>query len=130
MQDFIFWLIIFLIIALWVGIIWFYNKPKWGWLPRERAKYYQEHIKRASKMSSMEQIMQYDKIFSYILKDYGYEWTLSDQLRNNPSIVKDMKLAWSLHKLRNKLAHDLTEISDKTLKSEAEKFRQLLLKLL
>lgn len=74
--------------------------------------------------------MQYDKILSHILREYGYEWNVGDQLKARPKVIINIDEVWRLHKLRNRLAHELTEISSSTLKNEATNFKKVLTTLL
>lgn len=45
-------------------------------------------------------------------------------------MVKNLNVIWSLHKLRNKLAHDMEPISIDLLERKAQEFEKEVLKLL
>jgi hypothetical protein len=129
-MEYIFWWIFALIIFTGLFLVWYYSRRKKSWLTPERIKYYRNQIQRTQDDSPTERIIQCDKILSHILRDYGYEWTVADQLRWNPRILRDIDETWRLHKLRNKLAHDLHDFHDSMLIREARNFERLLLDLL
>lgn len=129
-MEYIFWWIFALIIFTGLFLVWYYSRPKKSGLTPDRIKYYKNQIQRARDDSPIERIIQYDKILSHILRDYGHEGTLADQLRANPRILRDIDETWRLHKLRNKLAHDLHDFHDSMLLREARNFERLLLELL
>jgi hypothetical protein len=69
-------------------------------------------------------------IMHHILKDYGYSGNVGDQLKAKPRMIHNLNTIWSLHKLRNKLAHDMDLISPDLLERKAEEFEKEVLKLL
>jgi hypothetical protein len=129
-ENFLFYFIFGVIILLGIWLLWYFGRPKKRWLTSQKITYYKNQIKRVRENSSTERILQYDKILSYILAEYGYEWTLGDQLKSRPHELYDIEEVWRLHKLRNKLAHDLHELSESTLKKEATRYEKLLFDLL
>ena len=74
--------------------------------------------------------MRYDIIMHHILKDYGYSGTVGDQLKAKPRMMNNLNAIWSLHKLRNKLAHDMGTVSADLLERKAQEFEEEILKLL
>ncbi len=74
--------------------------------------------------------MRYDMIMHHILKDYGYSGNVGDQLKAKPRMIHNLDAIWSLHKLRNKLAHSMDIISVDLLEKKAQEFEKEVLKLL
>lgn len=74
--------------------------------------------------------MRYDMILHHILKDYGYSGTVGDQLKAKPRMITNIDTFWSLHKLRNKLAHDMETVSPGLLERKADEFEKIILNLL
>jgi len=74
--------------------------------------------------------MKYDVVLHHILKDYGYSGNVGDQLKAKPRVIHDLNTIWSLHKLRNKLAHSMDTISEELLERKAEEFEKEILRLL
>ncbi len=123
------WVLIWIVI-LWIILLFLYwtkRKPK---LSKDRIWYYQKEIKKCVYSSPQDKIIQYDKILNYILKDLWYEWNLADQLKQNPKEIKDIQTIWKLHKLRNRLAHELSPIANNILLNESKNFEKELFKLL
>ena len=120
-----------IVIILLVGVFltfWFTPKKQ---LKKDKKNYYQKEIQKASTLPSpTERIIRYDMIMHHILKDYGYSGTVGDQLKAKPRVIKDINAIWSLHKLRNKLAHSLETVSEGLLERKADEYEKELLKLL
>jgi len=74
--------------------------------------------------------MKYDNILHHILKEYGYQGTLGDQLKAKPLIIDNLDTIWNLHKLRNRLAHDMEAISASVLENKSREFEKEVLRLL
>lgn len=100
-------------------------------LKKDKKSYYQKEIQKVSTLPSpSERIMRYDMIMHHILKDYGYSGNVGDQLKAKPRMINNLNVIWSLHKLRNKLAHDMEPISVDLLEKKAQEFEKEVLKLL
>ncbi len=100
-------------------------------LSKSQKTYYKQEIQKTSTLPSLqEQILQYDKILNHILRDYGYSGTVGDQLKAKPRMMKNLNTIWSLHKLRNKLAHDMEPVSVDLLDKKAREFEKEILRLL
>jgi hypothetical protein len=100
-------------------------------LKKDKKNYYQKEIQKISTLpSSTERIIRYDMIMHHILKDYGYSGTVGDQLKAKPRMISNLDAVWSLHKLRNKLAHSMEIISEGLLEKKANEFEKVVLKLL
>jgi hypothetical protein len=51
-------------------------------------------------------------------------------LKKHPSEIDDINHIWELHKLRNTLAHDISDIDEKLLNKKAIEFEKELLNLI
>lgn len=128
-MEYIFAVIIIIIPLLGVFFTFWFSKQRE--LRKDKKDEYKNDIQKISILSSpSEQIMKYDIILHRILKDYGYSWNVCDQLKAKPRMINNLNTIWSLHKLRNKLAHDMEPISVDLLKKNAQEFEKELLKLL
>ena len=65
------------------------------------------YIQKAEVEDAAEKIVQYDKIYHHILKSLGYRWSFGEILKRNPKEIRNLNEVWELHKLRNRLVHDL-----------------------
>lgn len=74
--------------------------------------------------------MRYDMIMHHILKDFGYSGTVGDQLKAKPRVISNLDTVWSLHKLRNKLAHSMETVSHELLERKADEFKKVVINLL
>lgn len=128
-MEYIFLAIIILILLVGVFVTFRFSGKKN--LSKSQKTYYKQEIQKTSTLPSLqEQILQYDKILNHILKDYGYNGTVGDQLKAKPRIINNLNTIWSLHKLRNKLAHDMEPVSVDLLDKKAQEFEKEILRLL
>lgn len=120
-----------IIIILLVGVFLTFRFSGKKELKKDKKSYYQKEIQKVSVLpSSSERIMRYDMIMHHILKDYGYSGNVWDQLKAKPRMINNLNVIWGLHKLRNKLAHDMEPISPDLLEKKAQEFEKEVLKLL
>lgn len=91
-----------------------------------------DRIKKYSNpsFSRREKILEYDKFYHTILKEVWYSWTFADILKKHPSEIDNINHIWELHKLRNKLAHDISDIDEKLLNKKSIEFEKELFALL
>ncbi|MDD2487235.1 MAG: hypothetical protein PHS92_02615 [Candidatus Gracilibacteria bacterium] len=129
MESYIFWGTFLLVIVLGMAILFFVKRKKKG-LSGERIEFYKKEIKKCYYSSASEKILRYDKILNHILKDFGYEGTLGEQLKKNPAVIGNIQEIWKLHKVRNQIAHELGQLSEVKLINDAKKFERELLKIL
>lgn len=75
--------------------------------------------------SPTERIMGYDKVLDHVLAAAGHTGTLGEKLKKKPDILSGkLEEAWRLHKIRNRVAHDLDSVNG--LERHAEEYRKLL----
>jgi len=128
-MEYFFLTIIILILLVGVFLTFRFSGKKQ--LTKGQRNYYRKEIQKVSTLpSSSERIMRYDMIMYHILKDYGYSGTVGDQLKAKPRMMKNLNAIWSLHKLRNKLAHDMDTVSAGLLERKAQEFEKEVLRLL
>jgi len=82
------------------------------------------YVKKAEQEDPNEQIIEYDKIYHHILKDLGYRGSFGEILKRNPREIKNINDVWELHKLRNRLVHDLRQ-PKKNLEKEALRYKKI-----
>ncbi|MFA6091017.1 MAG: hypothetical protein WC774_04560 [Candidatus Gracilibacteria bacterium] len=120
-----------IVIILLVGVFLTFRFSGAKHLKKDKKSYYEKEIQKVTILpSSTERIMRYDMIMHHILKDYSYSGTVGDQLKAKPRIMKNLNTIWSLHKLRNKLAHDMEPVSTDLLEKKAQEFEKEILRLL
>ena len=59
--------------------------------------------------SDKEKLIDYDKLYHKILQKFWYNWTFWEILKTKPNEIWNLNKVWKLHKLRNKLVHDVDE---------------------
>lgn len=128
-MEYLFLTVIILVLLFGVFLtFWFSGKKE---LKKDKKAYYQKEIQKVSTLPSpTERIMRYDMIMHHILKDYGYSGTVGDQLKAKPRMMNNLNVIWSLHKLRNKLAHSMETVSTDLLERKADEFEKEILRLL
>lgn len=120
-----------IVIILLVGVFLTFGFSPKKHLKKDKKSYYQKEIQKISALPSpTERIMRYDMVMHHILKDYGYSGTVGDQLKAKPRVITNLDAIWSLHKLRNKLAHSMETVSEGLLERKAEEFEKAVLRLL
>ena len=94
----------------------------WRSITKKECNEFVCYIEKAEKEDSVEQIIEYDKIYHHILKSLGYRWSFWEILKRNPKEIKNINDVWEVHKLRNRLVHDLKQ-PKKNLDKEALRYR-------
>lgn len=121
----IIFLLIFIIITLFWLYLGFFYKKRVKKIEKWRFDYLKKRIKIASSSdnSFSEQIIQIDKIYHSILKEIWYSWTFWEILKQKPAFIDDIDRVWKLHKLRNKLAHDLDTVPQTILRKSSQEYK-------
>lgn len=115
------------LLALYLSIV-FGKKSK---LSQDKKNYYKNKIVLIEKEDWYKQIIQYDSILSNMLKDLWYNWWLWEQLKKKPKIISwKLNEIWELHKLRNKIAHELWNTNEELLRKSATRYKVILLSIL
>jgi len=121
-MEILIWIILVLVIGIWIYFAFFYKKKTW--FSSEQVKNFNKKMKliKSPSYSEREKILELDKLFHYILKQYWYKWTFWDILKQEPICIEDLNEVWRLHKIRNKLAHDFEEFEIIRLKKEVKRY--------
>jgi len=129
-------LVLFLIILSFIFLIWIYLGFFWKNKSKKKLSIdiekYKNHIKNINRWdkSFKEQILDYDKIYHNILKEAWYNWSFWEILKQKPSIISDIDNIWKLHKLRNKLTHDMDDFEKVFLQKKSKEYKKEVEKLL
>lgn len=124
----IIWIVLFLCVIT-IYLSFKYSKKKK--LPLKRKHYYSNKLAQIEKEDYYKQIILFDSMLSNILKELWYEWWLWEQLRRKPTIIfKQLNPIWELHKLRNRIAHELWVINENLLKNSAARYKQIITEIL
>lgn len=105
-------------ILILLGILFFLWVIYWGFsiiakyskesLSKEDRKELKKNFTEAKKIKSeREKMIFYDKIMHNILLKLWYKWTFWEILKQKPIQVENLNKVWELHKIRNKLVHEL-----------------------
>jgi len=117
------------IVIFWIFLIFKFSKNKK--LSKDNINFFKKNIEFINKINSKkEQIIDYDKIYHKILLELWYKWTFGEILKSKPSQINNLQNIWELHKLRNKLSHDLDIIDEKILSKKSQDFKNELFILL
>ncbi len=130
MITYIFFWITLLVVVIWIFVLFIWWNKKSQKLSKNKIDFYKKEIKKCAYFSLNEKIIFYDKILNHILIDLWYTWNLWEQLRKNPKEIKNIQEIWRLHKLRNRISHELWVISNTDLIKEGNNFEKEINKLL
>lgn len=127
-----FLLLLVIVFLFWIFVIFYFKFKYKKSLAKSKIDFFTKKIKiiSHSPFSQREKILEYDKFYHNILKEAWYNWTFWDILKSKPSQIQDINHVWDLHKLRNKLAHDMSDISENILNKKALEYEKELLNLL
>ena len=75
---------------------------------------------------SKEAILDADKLLDYALSRKGFEGSLGEKLKAAGPKFSDINSVWEAHKLRNKIAHELADLSDGEAKRALSNFKKAL----
>lgn len=93
------------VIYWWFSIIAKYSKES---LSKQDRKELKKNFTDAKKIkSNREKMIFYDKIMHNILLKLWYKWTFWEILKQKPIQIENLNKVWELHKIRNKLVHEL-----------------------
>jgi len=95
-------------LVFWISIILKFSKKK---KLSEADKKELKNIFKNMKVnkSDKEKLIDYDKLYHKILQKFWYNWTFWEILKTKPNEIWNLNKVWELHKLRNKLVHDVDE---------------------
>lgn len=95
-------------LVFWISIILkFSKKKKLSEDDKKELKNIFKNMKTSK--SDKEKLIDYDKLYHKILQRFWYNWTFWEILKTKPNEIWNLNKVWELHKLRNKLVHDVDE---------------------
>lgn len=95
-------------LVFWISIILkFSKKKKLSEADKKELKNIFKNMK--TNKSDKEKLIDYDKLYHKILQKFWYNWTFWEILKTKPNEIWNLNKVWELHKLRNKLVHDVDE---------------------
>lgn len=95
-------------LVFWISIILkFSKKKKLSEADKKELKSIFKNMK--VNKSDKEKLIDYDKLYHKILQRFWYNWTFWEILKTKPNEIWNLNKVWELHKLRNKLVHDVDE---------------------
>ena len=95
-------------LVFWISIILKFSKKKK--LSEDDKKELKNIFKNMKvNKSDKEKLIDYDKLYHKILQKFWYNWTFWEILKTKPNEIWNLNKVWELHKLRNKLVHDVDE---------------------
>ncbi len=112
-----------LLIVLWI----YFRKKKMTNLSAPALLYIQMHWIRiidSFHVHPGQAVLDADKLLDYALGQHGFIGALGEKLKKSGSKFSDLNSIWDAHKLRNKLAHELNEVSAKEAKKALSYFKQ------
>lgn len=71
-------------------------------------------------------ILDADKLLDYALSKLGFEGSLGEKLKRAGSRFSNINSVWNAHKLRNRIAHDLSDIPKDEAKAALGQFKRAL----
>ena len=71
-------------------------------------------------------VLDMDKLLDYALSKHGFEGSLGEKLKKAGPRFKDLNGVWSAHKLRNRVAHELSDIDKDQAKRALKQFKSAL----
>lgn len=93
-------------LVFWISIILkFSKKKKLSEADKKELKNIFKNMKTSK--SDKEKLIDYDKLYHKILQRFWYNWTFWEILKTKPNEIWNLNKVWELHKLRNKLVHDV-----------------------
>jgi len=124
------YILLMFILVFWIYFSFFFKRKTW--ISESKKEYFYSKISDIEDYSSSdkEKILEFDKLYHHILKEFWYNWSFWEILKRNPKEILDINLIWRLHKIRNKLAHEFDTFSESDLSKDAKLFQKEVEKLL
>jgi hypothetical protein len=96
----------FIIIFAAICLVFYKRKPKIQAYDLKDFNCVRKNI-HARKISDKEKIIDYDKLYHKILLKAGHTGNFWDILKRKPHEIWNINKIWALHKIRNKLVHEI-----------------------
>lgn len=105
----------------------FWRKRKQKGFSVDQQEYIRSHWIRILDMSQNNPnaaVLDADKLLDYALARKGFRGTLGEKLKKAKNRFSDINGIWIAHKLRNKIAHELSQISLTEAQNALRKFKR------
>lgn len=122
-MEYILTIIFLIILILGIYLSFFYQKKKK--ITSENFLKFQKllsNINNDKLKSNKEKILDLDKLYHKILLSVQYNWTFWEILKQKPNIIKNIDKIWELHKLRNKIAHEFSDLDNQFLENKVSEY--------
>lgn len=107
----------------------FFGTKKKVVLTKKEAVQLLHEIERLENKSPTERLVGYDKVLDHLLTRLGYHGTLGQKLKREPKPIRSrIDEIWRLHKIRNKIVHELEPVN--RIDDHADRYRKILLEIL
>lgn len=93
-------------------------------LTKPDISFFKERIKNISTLPACQQILEFDKLLDLALAKIGKKGTLGEKLKNSEKLFSNIDNVWKVHKIRNKIAHEVGFVLKE---KEFENFRKIYL---
>ena len=102
------WILLGIFVILDLALVTFVviSKSKRGFTPAQKAKYL-EHWKRIKALGGKDAVIEADKLLDELLGARGYAGSLGEKLKKAGPAFSNVNDVWGVHKLRNRLVHEL-----------------------
>lgn len=81
-------------------------------------------ILNESKINPNLAILEADKLLDHVLKFLGYRGSLGEKLKKSGSLFSNLDDVWKVHKMRNKIAHEIgVKVGHKTVSETLKIFK-------
>lgn len=125
LQLLIVFLVVDLILVLFVFIKRKFFKVKLSFTDqREVKKNWNRVLNKFKNKDYAHSVLDADKVLHLTMKKRGWKGTVGEILKNKASIFSDLNSIWSAHKLRNKIAHEMVNVSGREAKNALNNFKK------
>ena len=110
-------------------VIYILKKRKSGRFSEKQIVYIRSHWIRIidmAKNNPNQAILDADKLLDHALGVMGYTGSVGEKLKKSGKLFKNLDAVWNAHKLRNRVAHDFTELSRDQVRVALNNFKNAL----
>ena len=107
-------------------IVFFYSISKV--LSNKEKLYFSKQLHKISswEWSAKEKIISYDTLLHKIFQALGYGWSFWEILKKYGKYIPQSQQIWELHRLRNRLVHELFELDSKEAEKQRKKYESII----
>ncbi len=117
------WIILIFVFLDLLFVLYVYLSRRRRLSPADKKKYLQYWNSVKTDKDSAHAIMNADKLLDHLLTAKGYRGSVGEKLKKADSLFVSVDAVWSAHKLRNKIAHEIShQITDKQAKAALKQY--------